>query len=121
MSRFRIQSHPILPIPQREAISFTWQGKTLQGYADETIAAALFANGIRVFGYHPKDGSPQGIFCANGQCAQCTVIADGLAVKACMTLLRPGMNVQPLSGLPSLPEAPPARQVHPTRIVSSEV
>ncbi len=55
MSQFRIQSHPILPVPEREPISFTWQGKTLQGYANETIAAALFANGIRIFGYHPKD------------------------------------------------------------------
>lgn len=121
MSDFRIQSHPILPIPEREPISFTWQGKPLQGYANETIAAALFANGIRIFGYHPKDGSPQGIFCANGQCAQCTVIADGLAVKACMTLLRPGMKVEPLRGLPTLPEAPPVQEFQPVRIVSTEV
>ncbi|RCK72553.1 MAG: Sarcosine oxidase alpha subunit [Anaerolineae bacterium] len=121
MSDYRIHSHPILPIPERKTISFTWQGKPLEGYADETIAAALFANGIRVFGYHPKDGSPQGIFCANGQCAQCTVIADGLAVKACMTLLRPGMKVEPLRGLPTLPEVPPAREFQPTRIVSTEV
>ncbi|PWH15134.1 MAG: sulfurtransferase [Anaerolineae bacterium] len=121
MSKYRIQSHPILPIPERQPISFTWQGKTLQGFANETIASALFANGIRIFGYHPKDGSPQGIFCANGQCAQCTVIADGLAVKACMTLLRPGMKVEPLRGLPNLPEVPAAREFQPTRIVSTEV
>ena len=121
MSNYRIQSHPILPIPDRQPISFTWQGKLLQGFADETIAAALFANGIRIFGYHPKDGSPQGIFCANGQCAQCTVIADSLAVKACMTLLRPGMKIEPLRGLPTLPEVAPAREFQPTRIVSTEV
>mgnify|MGYP005834278811 CR=1 FL=1 len=121
MSDYRIQSHPILPIPDRQPLSFTWQGRMLQGFANETIAAALFANGIRIFGYHPKDGSPQGIFCANGQCAQCTVLADGLAVKACSTLLRPGMRIESLRGLPTLPEVAPGREFQPTRIVSTEV
>ena len=31
-----------------------------------------------------RTARPQGIFCANGQCAQCSVIADGLPVKSCM-------------------------------------
>ena len=91
---WRIECHPILSIPDREAFAFVWHGQQLQAHAGETIASALFANGIRVFGHHPKDGSPQGIFCANGQCAQCTVTADGLPVKACMTQIRPGMIVQ---------------------------
>ena len=42
---------------------------------------------IRVFGHHHKDGAPQGIFCANGQCAQCMVIADGLPLKSCAELV----------------------------------
>ncbi len=121
MTHYRIESHPILPIPQREKLSFTWKGETLEGFGGETIASALFANGIRVFGYHPKDGSPQGIFCANGQCAQCTVIADGLPVKSCMTLLRPGMRVEPVMGLPTLPDASAARDFVPTRILPVEV
>jgi len=121
MTQYRIQAHPILPIPQRERVTFSWKGETLEGFAGETIAAALFAHGIRVFGYHPKDGSPQGIFCANGQCAQCTVIADGLPVKACMTLLRAGMRVEPVLGLPRLPEAPAAADFAPPRLVPVEV
>jgi len=70
----------------------------------ETIASALFANGVRIFGHHHKDGAPQGIFCANGQCAQCLVMADGLPVKACMIPVRPGMRVEPLDGKPALPD-----------------
>jgi NADPH-dependent 2,4-dienoyl-CoA reductase/sulfur reductase-like enzyme/Fe-S-cluster-containing hydrogenase component 2 len=105
MSDYRIDSHPILPIPEQENVEFTWKGQSLQAQAGETIASALFANGIRTFGYHPKDGSPQGIFCANGQCAQCTVIADGLPVKSCMALVKPGMAVEPVLSLPKLPEA----------------
>ncbi|HAF70061.1 MAG: Putative oxidoreductase [Acetothermia bacterium 64_32] len=105
----RIQKHPILPIPQRKKISFFFKGRELSAYEGDTIAAALFAHGIRIFGHHPKDGAPQGIFCANGQCAQCLVIADGLPVKACMTLVGEGMRVEPVEGLPVLPkvDAPP--------------
>ena len=120
MTNWRIESHPILPIPERASISFTWQGRPMQAKEGETIASALFANGVRVFGHHPKDGSPQGIFCANGQCAQCTVVADGLPVKACMTLVRPGMVVEPLEGLPVLPETEPVRAFRPTETVPVE-
>jgi NADPH-dependent 2,4-dienoyl-CoA reductase/sulfur reductase-like enzyme/Fe-S-cluster-containing hydrogenase component 2 len=100
----RIVEHPILPIPRREAIEFFWHGRSLQAVEGETIASALFANGVRVFGHHHKDGAPQGIFCANGQCAQCAVVADGLPVKSCMVPVRPGMQVQPLDGKPALPD-----------------
>jgi len=109
----RIQKHPILSIPQRREIKFFFKGRELSAYEGETIAAALFANGIRIFGHHQKDGAPQGIFCANGQCAQCLVIADGLPVKACMTPVRDGMRVEPVEGLPVLPKAdapPPMRE-----------
>ncbi len=114
MTPWRITSHPILPIPDRQTIAFFWRGERLTAYAGETLTAALFANGVRCFGHHPKDGAPQGLFCANGQCAQCTVIADGLPVKACQTPVRAGQVVAPLDGLPQLPEAPPARRFHPT-------
>lgn len=76
----------------------------MAGYDGEMISAALFANGIHVFGHHHKDHSPQGLFCANGQCSQCMVIADGLPVKACMTPLRADMEVESVEGLPEIPE-----------------
>ncbi|HEU69058.1 MAG TPA: FAD-dependent oxidoreductase [Candidatus Acetothermia bacterium] len=105
----RLDRHPILPIEREEPFRFTFEGQELDAYPGETIAAALVAYGIRTFGYHPKDGSPQGIYCANGQCAQCLVIADGKPVKACMTLVQPGMRVEAAAGLPELPRvaAPP--------------
>jgi sarcosine oxidase subunit alpha len=115
MTDYRIKAHPILPVEplqsaKQPAFAFRWQGQELVARQGETIAAALFANGVRIFGHHPKDGAPQGIFCANGQCAQCMVLADGRPVKSCMELVRLGMQVQPLEGLPELP---PARTVPP--------
>lgn len=104
MSKFRITEHPILTPETGELITFTWKGQVLTAKTGEMIASALFAHGIRIFGHHHKDGAPQGIFCANGQCAQCLVIAAGRPVKACMTPVTPGMQVEPLEGLPRLPK-----------------
>jgi len=100
----RVHEHPIIPVEERPGFEFTWQGQAMQAREGETIASALFANGVRIFGHHHKDGAPQGIFCANGQCAQCLVVADGLPVKSCMTPVRPGMQVEPLDGKPVLPD-----------------
>lgn len=113
MSDYRIHDHPILAAPGDPSLPFSWQGQPLTARDGETIASALYANGIRTFGHHPRDGAPQGIFCANGQCAQCTVVADGLAVKACMTVVRTGMVVQPLDGLPVLPDVAGTPRMHP--------
>jgi len=101
---YRIREHPVLPVPALHTLEFFWNGTPMTGLEGETISSALFANGVRVFGHHPRDGAPQGIFCANGQCAQCAVVADGLAVKSCMVPVRPGMRIAPLDGKPTLPE-----------------
>lgn len=99
----RIFHHPVIDVPAGgETVQFTYQGRPLAARPSEMIASALIANGISIFGRHARDGSPQGIFCANGQCAQCLVLADGIPVKACITAVRPGTEVQPLSGLPAL-------------------
>jgi len=99
----RIERHPILPIPDRRKIPFTWKGQPMEGLEGETLSSALFAAGVRIFGHHAKDGTAQGIFCANGQCSQCLVLADGIPVKSCMELVRPGVRAEPVEGLPELP------------------
>ena len=104
MTDHRIKEHPILPIPEYEEIVFFWNNEALKAHKGETIAAALFANGVKVFGHHQKDGSPLGIFCANGQCSQCMVIAEGKPVKSCMELVTENMQVFPNDGHPVLPE-----------------
>ena len=121
MAGYRIETHPILAIPERTPVEFTWQKRKLSGFAGETIAAALFASGIRVFNHHPKDKSPQGIFCANGQCAQCLVLANGKPVKACMELVRAGMELEPVDGLPALPEVPAPPVMEPVEEVQVPV
>ncbi len=121
MAEYRIQVHPILPIEPRESVAFYWQGQELMAWQGETIASALFANGVRIFGHHPKDGAPQGIFCANGQCAQCLVLADGKPVKSCMELIRPGMRVEPAEGLPELPAVDEVPEMRSTKEITVPV
>ncbi len=103
MKNNRIDRHPILsPLPSPQIVFF-WKKERCYAREKETIASALIANGVQVLGHHPKDGSPQSIYCANGQCSQCLVMADGIPVKACMVSVKPGMRVTPLEALPLLP------------------
>ncbi len=102
----RIEDHPILNaqrlVGSKKDIHFTFDGKILAAKEGETISSALFANNIHVFGHHFRDGAPQGIFCANGQCSQCLVFADGLPVKSCIVPVTDGMEVRSMVGLPEL-------------------
>jgi len=99
----RIKKHPILSVEKTsDYISFKFNGKKIDAKPGEMISSALFAHGIHIFGWHVKDNSPQGMFCANGQCSQCLVIADGIPVKSCVTAVKEGMDVRSLDGLPSL-------------------
>ena len=101
----RIEKHPVLEVPQgQKEVEFTFDGQKMTGYEGEAVSSALFANGIRRFSLHRNGKAPQGIFCANGQCSQCTVIIDGLPQKSCITPLKAGMKIETLNGVPKLAE-----------------
>ncbi len=99
---FRLSTHPILPIGDSPVVNITFNGDPVAAREGEMITSALFAAGIRVFGHHHADGAPQGIFCANGQCSQCMVMADGVAVKGCMIPVNDGMDVRSCEGVGEL-------------------
>ena len=117
----RIIKHPILPIPESREITFFWEGKPLKGIEGMVISSALFMNGVKIFGRHPKDNSPQGIFCANNQCAQCTVLVNGKSVKSCMTPLQEGMVINSCQGSPELLTADSPTVFGTTSIVETDV
>jgi len=116
-----ITKHPILDIPERKKVSFSFDGKNLTGFEGMVISSALFLNRIKIFGHHAKDNSPQGIFCANGQCAQCIVIVNNIPVKACMTSLKKGMVIESCNGLPELPPDDNTISVGDSKIINTEV
>jgi len=112
MKKHRVKSHPILDPLQGDSIEFVFNGKPLKARKGEVISSALYAEGIQIFGHHEKDNGPQGIFCVNGQCSQCTVIADGRPVKSCMTPVKPGMAVESCEGLPGMGHAAHEKSSH---------
>jgi predicted molibdopterin-dependent oxidoreductase YjgC len=101
MKDYRIYKHPILgDLPARKKIHFYYNGKKLIAYEGETIASALYANGIRVLRKTEKFKQPRGIFCAIGRCTDCVMIVDGIPnVRTCITPVREGMRVEFQKGL----------------------
>ncbi len=108
MEMCRITEHPILPVAEKPEVRFYWNKTPMAARPHEMISSALIANGVKVFGRHHRDGTAQGIFCANGQCSKCTVMANGIPVKSCMTAVSENMFVESIDGLPALPELPVA-------------
>jgi sarcosine oxidase, subunit alpha len=102
MVSYRITDHPIIETIEKEKITFYYQNKRFTAFRGEMISSALFANGIKIFGNHHKDKSAQGIFCANGQCSQCIVTANGIAVKSCTTEIKEEMLITPITKLPPI-------------------
>jgi sarcosine oxidase subunit alpha len=84
-----------LPTVERgRSIQFSLDGVLLPAYEGETIAAALFANGIATLRRSPVRGMPRGYYCGMGICFDCVVVVDGTAnVRACVTPVREGMIV----------------------------
>ena len=95
----RIKDHPILDFRRGEKLTFLFNGQEMEGYAGETIAAALHAAGIRELAKSPKLHRPRGLFCAIGHCASCLMVVDGQPnIRVCVTKVLPGMKVETQRG-----------------------
>lgn len=90
----RLNHLPTLRIDPTEKRSLTFSGKSYQGVAGDTVATALFANGIRVFGRSLKYHRPRGLYSLDGECSNTCMQVDGIPnVRTENTLLKDGMVV----------------------------
>lgn len=95
----RITEHPILDFQRGEEVTFFFDGQELKGFAGETIAAALHAEGVRVLGHSHIMHRPRGLFCAIGNCSSCLMVVDGEPnVRICVEKVQPGMRVETQQG-----------------------
>lgn len=95
----RIQVHPILEFKKGKKISFTYDGKTVEGYEGEPIAAALHAAGVRVLSHSLNYKRPRGFWCAIGNCSSCNMRVNGIPnVRTCVEPLQSGMIVETQQG-----------------------
>lgn len=97
----RIEEHPILGSTEKgKMVTFTFDGKEVEGYEGEPIAMALKAAGLMVHRYTQKEHKPRGIFCAIGRCTDCVMVVDGKPnIRTCVTPLQAGMEVKTQYGV----------------------
>lgn len=102
----RITEHPILGKQEKgRIVTFTYNGKPMQGYEGEPIAAALKAAGVMIHRYTKKQHKPRGIFCAIGRCTDCVMVVNGKPnIRTCVTPLEDGMAVQTQYGVSAQPD-----------------
>jgi NADPH-dependent 2,4-dienoyl-CoA reductase/sulfur reductase-like enzyme len=82
------------PPSMTEPVSFTFEGRRLEGRSGESLAAALIAAGVRSF-RQTRTGAERSIFCGMGVCQDCVVEVDGQAnQRACMIKLDRSMEVR---------------------------
>jgi hypothetical protein len=95
----RVYTHPILTFSKGKLVKFYFEGKELEGYEGEPIAAALIANDIKVFRITEKMKRPRGFFCAVGKCSSCLMTVDSKPnVMVCVEPLKEGMQVEKQKG-----------------------
>lgn len=86
-------------IQRGTAFEITVDGETVTAYPGETLATVLLATGQRTFRATSNTGEPRGLYCGMGICFDCLVILNGRPnVRACVTLVQPGVQVERQSG-----------------------
>lgn len=102
MSEGRIGQHPVVKFDRGQKVTFYFEGKSVEAYSNETIAAALYANGLRIFSRSMKYHRPRGFFCAIGRCSACMMTVDGIPnVRTCMVNVKEGMRAARQTGFPN--------------------
>ena len=103
MINLRINNHPILKFDRGREIIISFNGRPVHAYEGETIAAALYASGIRIFSRSMKYHRPRGLFCLSGHCSNCLMrVNDEPNVRVCKTPVEKDMVVESQNAWPSL-------------------
>ncbi|MCB8877490.1 (2Fe-2S)-binding protein [Acidisoma silvae] len=87
--------HRATDVERGARVRFVFDGRTIEAYAGESVAAALMAAGVRTLRASPRTEAPRGAFCWMGLCQECVVIADGVRRPACRLEVRDGMVIMP--------------------------
>jgi sarcosine oxidase subunit alpha len=84
-------------------LTFTFQGRIIRAVEGQSIAAALYAAGVRIFSRSFKYHRPRGLFCVSGDCPNCLMQVDGRPnVRTCIEPVRQGQVVCGQNAWPGL-------------------
>ncbi len=94
-------------IDRRRPLHFRWNGRQLAGFAGDTIASALLANGVDIIGRGMKFHRPRGVLSAGAEEPNALVtLGRGPelepSARATMIPLREGLEVSAQKGWPSV-------------------
>ncbi len=79
-----------------------FEGRDVAFAEGDTVASALFRDGVRTFTRSLKHHRRRGLYCGTGDCPNCLITVDGVpGVRACQAPCRDGMNVEREGGWPS--------------------
>ncbi|MFZ0611155.1 MAG: 2Fe-2S iron-sulfur cluster-binding protein [Desulfobacterales bacterium] len=91
----RLTKLPTLRIDPAQKLALKHRRNTFYGAAGDTVATALFANGVRIFGRSLKYHRPRGLYSLDGECSNTCMDVDGVPnVRTENLLLRDGMVVR---------------------------
>lgn len=86
-----------------ESFSFFFKDKLIKARPGDSIGAAMFRAGVRVFTRSFKHHRPRGLMCVAGNCPNCLMNVDGVpSVRVCTAPAKPGVRVTPQNVFPSL-------------------
>jgi sarcosine oxidase subunit alpha len=89
--------------PTGQPLALHFDGRTIFARPGQSIAAALYAFGIRTFTRSFKYHRPRGLFCVAGDCPNCLMQVDGRPnVRTCVEPAREGQVVRSQHAWPSL-------------------
>ena len=94
-------------IDRETLVTFTFDGKSYQGFAGDTLASALLANGVKLLGRSFKYHRPRGVFTTGSAEPNALVtIGEGAQtdpnIRATMQEIFPGMVARSQNNWPSL-------------------
>ena len=92
----RLTSGPTCRVDFSRPLAFRFLGRPMTGFAGDTVASALYANGVRIFGRSLKYHRPRGLYSMDGEssntlmeidrvpneCAETTGLREGMSVRA---------------------------------------
>jgi sarcosine oxidase subunit alpha len=99
----RLERHPILEFKKGKRVTIYFDGRPVEAYEGETVAAALYASGLRIFSRSFRFHRPRGFFCAIGKCSSCMMEVDGIPnVRTCKVYVRDGMQIRSQNSFPNV-------------------
>ncbi|MXX34949.1 MAG: FAD-dependent oxidoreductase [Gemmatimonadetes bacterium] len=93
--RGRLTPGPTCRVDFSRPLDFRFLGQPMTGFAGDTVASALYANGVRIFSRSLKYHRPRGLYSMEGESSNTLVEIDGVPNECAETTkLRAGMSVR---------------------------